>query len=77
MEIQVTNTITLNVNGTNYTFDGPHPIEDLLNQFSSSQNMITILTDQIAELQVRLTAEQAALVDTQNQIQALCVTPAP
>ena len=58
------------MNGTNYLFDGPHPIEDLLKQLASNNRLI-------ANIQSRLTTAQARVTDITNQITALCTTPAP
>ena len=58
----------MDVNGTNYSFDTPHDVEDLINQLTNEQ-------DQLALWQQRATDSQNRITDLEEQIQSLCVTP--
>ena len=68
MEITTNTSITITINGTNYTFANPHPIEDLIDQLKNETNTLTLW-------QQRVTDSQNRINDLNAQITALCVTP--
>lgn len=68
MEITTNTSITITINGTNYTFANPHPIEDLIDQLNNETNTLTLW-------QQRVTDSQNRINDLNAQITALCVTP--
>ena len=68
MEITTNTSITITINGTNYTFANPHPIEDLIDQLNNETNALALW-------QQRITDSQNRINDLNSQITALCVTP--
>ena len=42
MDITQTKTIIININGTNYSFDTPHDVEDLINQLTNEQDQLAL-----------------------------------
>lgn len=69
MDITQTLSITININGTNYSFASPHPIEDLITQLQGEQNSLALWQQCATDSQANIDALNA-------QIAALCVTPA-
>ena len=68
MEITTNTSITITINGTNYTFANPHPIEDLIDQLNNETNALALW-------QQRITDSQNRINDLNSKITALCVTP--
>lgn len=69
MDISTSTTITISVNGTNYSFANPHPIEDLVAQLTQEQSTLALWQERVSTSQANLDALTA-------QITALCVSPA-
>ena len=70
MDITQTLSITININGTNYSFSGPHPIEDLIQALTNEQGNLALWNQ-------RATDSQSNIDNLNAQITALCTTPAP
>ena len=68
MQITTNTSITISVNGLNYSFTDQHPIVDLIAQLNMS-------TFDLSELETRTADKRALVADLQSQIQALCTTP--
>lgn len=68
MDITQTLSIIININGTNYSFDSPHPIEDLIQALTNEQGNLALW-------QQRATDSQANIDSLNAQITTLCVTP--
>jgi len=57
--------ITINLNGTNYTFTDPHPITDLMDQLNAEQTSLALW-------QQRATDSQARIDELTAEITTLC-----
>ena len=68
MEITTNTSITITLNGQNYSFDNPHPITDLIDQLNIMSQDILLWKQKVDESQSRID-------DLQSKIKALCVTP--
>ena len=60
--------IIININGTNYSFESPHPVSDLCDQLASEQVNLTLWNQRASDSQVNINNLNA-------QIAALCSTP--
>jgi len=69
LNITQTTSVIINVNGTNYVFEDPHPVLNLIDQLNYQQNIITQRTAQIA-------AANNAIANLNTQIQSHCTTKA-
>lgn len=67
-EFYQTTTYTVKYNNQEYSFTDPHPITELINEYNSCNNMITLLQNRIQKLQSRVD-------ELDNQIVSLCITP--
>ena len=69
LTITQNNSVTINVNGTNYVFEDPHPVLNLIDQLTYQQNIVTQRTAQIA-------AANAIIANLNTEIQSHCTTKA-
>ena len=68
MEITTNTSITITINGQNYTFADQHPIVDLISEMNNETDSLNFFNGSAAACRTRI-------ADLQSQIQALCITP--
>ena len=66
--MDISTSITIAINGTNYTFVSPHDIETLIDQITTEQNNLILW-------QQRVSLSQTNIDNLNAQIAALCVNP--
>ena len=57
--------VTINVDGVDYTFNDPHPITNLMDQLANEQSNLALW-------QQRATDSQNSIADLQAKIKVLC-----
>ena len=68
LTITTNTSVTITVNGTAYTFDSPHPIQDLIDQLNSEQANLALWNQRASD-------SQANISNLNAQIAALCTNP--